>query len=56
MYRVLLALFVMLAALVALDAVRPHDGADGVVSGEVPGQRAVTQGAVAASDDRHGSL
>ena len=50
MYRVLLALFVMLAALVAVDAVRPHDGADGVVSGEVPGQRAVTQGAVAASD------
>ena len=50
MYRVLLALFVMLAALVALDTVRPHGTADGVVSSEVPGQRAVTQGAVAASD------
>jgi hypothetical protein len=50
MYRVFLALFVMLAALVALDAVRPNAAADGVRSGEVPGQRALTQGAAAASD------
>lgn len=40
----------ILAALVALDAVRPRGGSDGVRSSEVPEQRAMTQGAAAASE------
>ncbi|NNG15287.1 MAG: matrixin family metalloprotease [Gemmatimonadales bacterium] len=49
MHRVFLALLVILAALVGLDALRPDAAADGARSGEVPEQRAATQGAAAAS-------
>ena len=50
MYRVFLALFGVLAALVVLDAVGPGRASDPAQSREVPGHRAVTQAATAGSD------